>query len=425
MAKNKKLSPQEVIEEIKKAYCMNPLPADEEQKVKERVDWLVRFMVCRYHFVHKVLGYITRVYTYRVPTMGVTVTGSKLVLYINPRFVKDLKDEYAVFILYHEVSHLVLHHCTSRRLGDRRLGNYATDLAANELIHEEKESCERPRDDDGNLMGLFVDDLKKNPMYADIEPMKSAEWYYEYLRRKQKEQGGGKKGDKGEGSGIPGDGDGETLDGHGGWEENEVAGERIRAIVREVEASDMWGNMSATAKETVLAAQVRKINWRNKIRTWFGNIAWKDRHSTRKRPNRRTGYIHPGYKKSYVDRWLIAADTSGSIDSDLLSQWIGVVNQLTEVLPIDFMQFDCDKTQDPRPYDRRRLNLEFKGRGGTSFDPVMKIVDERHYKGVMILTDGEASKPPKPRAARVLWVLPKGHHPPVEWGERVYLTRGA
>ena len=73
--------------------------------------------------------------------------------------------------------------------------------------------------------------------------------------------------------------------------------------------------------------------------------------------------MHPGTRKQYVDRWLIAVDTSGSIDSDLLAMFGGVVNQLVDVLPIDFMQFDAKMTAPPKPFERRMLQIAFTGRG--------------------------------------------------------------
>jgi predicted metal-dependent peptidase len=71
------------------------------------------------------------------------------------------------------------------------------------------------------------------------------------------------------------------------------------------------------------------------------------------------------------------------------------------------------------------LKLEFKGRGGTDFQNVIDIVNQRHYRGVMILTDGQAPAPTQPKGAHVLWVLPTGCKPPVDWGERVYLEKHA
>ena len=379
-------------------------------QVLKRFEWLLSFLIISFKFVHTVLGMMRKVPNNKIETMGVrVVSGGRFELHYNPDFTEKLSDEELVYVFYHEILHLVLHHCTRRKFDLHELGNIACDLAVNELIPETN-SCKKPS------CGVFVDDFKKNPLYNDIQNKQTAEWYYDYLKDKHKNDKSGDKGDKGEGLG-------ETIDDHSGWDENEIADERVRAKVKEIQDNSLWGNISQTDIEVILAAQVRRINWRNKIRVWFGNQVAKYRNYTRKKPNRRTGYIHPGTKKVYTDKWLVAADTSGSIDSELLAQWLGVVNQLVDEIPLDFMQFDWEKTEEPRPFDRRRVSLEFKGRGGTNFQPVIDIVNKYRYKGVMILTDGEAAEPTKPTMTKVLWVLPSGKYPPVDWGERVYLER--
>lgn len=397
-----------------------PLPPQELNKAHKRFEWLISFLICRFKFVHQILGMMKKVPLQGMGTVGVRVTSEgKFELAYDPVWVNSLTDAEATYVFYHEILHLALHHCTrrplSRDIALQDLANVAHDLAVNELIPVIKEICEPPRDKKGNLVGQFVSEYKKIPEYKDIEERQTAEWYFDYLRNKSKDNkgGGGKKGK------------GNPFDSHADWQEHEIADERVKAKIKQIDSNDLWGDVTQTQKELILAAQVRRINWRNKIRVWFGNMAWKTKMTTRKRPNRRTGWIHPGSKTNYVDRWLVAADTSGSINNELLAQWIGVLNQLAEELPIDTMQFDCEKTEDPKPYDRRQTKFEFKGRGGTDFQPVINIVDKRRYKGVMILTDGEASAPTKPKNTRVLWVLPAGHNPPVEWGDRVHLVQHA
>jgi len=418
-----------------------PLDQEKIKQAEKRFEWLISFLICRFKFVHHILGVMTKEATMRVPTMGVHVTeDGKFKLFFNPVFVDSLTDQELTYVLFHEVMHLSLHHCTSRMLieiADKKhmtqeekamfdIAKVAYDLAVNELIPV-NDACQPPRDEKGELEGCFVSEMKKDKKFNDIEERQTAEWYYQYLRDKAPPGGGGGAGGPGKSgkqSGSQADGDPQGFDDHDGWKEHETADERVRAKIREVDQNDLWGDMSSTQKELILAAQVRKINWRNKIRTFFGNLAWKFRQSTRKRPDRRYGYMFPGKKKLFVDRWLVAADTSGSVDADLLAQWLGVVNQLADEFPIDFMQFDCEKTEEPWPFDKKKLRLEFKGRGGTDFQPVMDIVEKCRYKGVMILTDGEAAAPTKPKVAKVLWVLPAGHNPPVDWGIRVHLVRG-
>jgi predicted metal-dependent peptidase len=52
--------------------------------------------------------------------------------------------------------------------------------------------------------------------------------------------------------------------------------------------------------------------------------------------------------------------------------------------------------------------VEAKGRGGTSFDPVIQFLDgHRDYDGAIIFTDGYAPVPPRPKncRTRVLWLF--------------------
>jgi predicted metal-dependent peptidase len=395
-------------------------------------------MIVRYHFVYQILGMMSKTCQPGVGaggpdetgTMGVKVLpGGRFDLAYDPDFANSLKDEELTYVFYHEIMHLALHHCTTRRFCEapdlsrekmREMTvedlikhdgvNIAQDLAVNELIPIVPGSCEPPKDKDGKLMGCHVSELKKQKEYSDILEKQTAEWYYDYLRKKS----GGKDGQNGKGK-IG------RFDSHGGWKEDEVSDEKVRARILDIARQDGWGNVGASEKELIMAAQNRRINWRNLIRVFYGVMAWSVRESTRKRPNRRTGLMHPGHKKMLVDRHLVAIDTSGSTWG-FLNSFLAVLNSLVDFLPIDVMQFDCEKTEDPKPFDRQRLKFEFKGRGGTSFEPVMKVVEEKHYKSVLIVTDGQAEAPTKPKNARVAWVLPEGCNPPVDWGQRIHVA---
>lgn len=404
-------------------------------KAKERLEWLVGFMVVRYHFVYRILGMMTKVPRPGMGTMGVRVlSGGHFELSYDPVFVQTLSDEALTYVFYHEVLHLALHHCTTRKFDDHNLGNIAHDLAANELIPVIAGSCEPPHDEKGNLMGCFVSELKKQEMFKDIEEKQTSEWYYDYLKKKQKEmpQVSIAMPGQGEGDDQSGEGNdqtngnqaalGKAFDDHGDWKEDEVADERVRAKIGEIAKNNLWGNMSATDKERILAAQVARINWRSLLKRFYGNQVWHECEATRKRPNRRTGLVHPGRKKVTVDRHLVAVDTSGST-YELLDQFLGVLNQMVDYVPIDVMQFDCQKTEDPKPFNKRRKEFDFIGLGGTNFNPVIETADKYRYKSVVIVTDGEAPAPPTPKSAKVAWVLPEGKNPPVEWGTRIHMRR--
>jgi predicted metal-dependent peptidase len=403
-----------------------------DDRAAKTIDWACSFLVLTYHFVHHILAMARKTETPDIQTIGVRVSSSgKISLGYNAEFVSSLKDTELIYVLYHEALHVMFHHCTHRRImPDMGLWNTCCDLAINELIPNDKGLCTRPKE------GCFVDELKKkDPRCKTLENRQTAEYYYDFLSKLNEGKGKGGKSSDGEGSEDSEDKDsldkpedsqdnyGKPIDDHDGWGNHEIADEHVRQKVNEIDKRELWGNVSSADKEMILAAQIIKINWRSKIKVWFGNHTWQDRMPTRKKPNRRTGYMHPGYKKSYRDKYLVVADTSGSICEKWLGQWVGVLNQLVEHIPLDFMQCDCEIQTQPRPYDRRKLSIEFSGRGGTDFQPIFNLATERHYKGLMVLTDGCADKPTEPRGMHVLWVMPEGMTPPVEWGDRVYLNQ--
>jgi predicted metal-dependent peptidase len=423
-------------------FILNPPPLDKNQivKAKKRFDWALSSMIVNYKFVHHVLALLAKIPDNRIPTMGVRVLfGGKMQMLYNPAFVEHLSDPELIYCLYHEVMHLVLHHCTGRQIAKDPLANTSQDLAVNELIPLENGLCEPPRTEDGTVVVYTVERMKQIPMFADMKERQTAEYYYNFLKDRRKQhgkgkgdgkqgdngkdkdgKGGGKKGDKPQQGEDPFEGMG-SWDDHNLWSEDELAAEKIRAKIREIDRNNLWGNESEGFKEAVRQAQIKKINWRNFLRRFIGNFIWRWRQPDRKRPNRRMGYDYPGSRRLTVSKGLAATDTSGSIRNEWLSQFLSVINQMTDYMPIDLMEFDAEKTAGPFPFARKKVNYEFTGRGGTNFGPVMQAAEEGKYKFLAVLTDGEASPPPKPKGVEVVWILPEGKNPPVEWGHRIHI----
>lgn len=371
-------------------------------KAGKRMEWLVSFLVVRYKFIYQTLSLCRKHPMPGMGTIGVTVKDSKFFLYYDPEFILNISDEHATYILYHECLHLLLHHCTSRSFRDKETGNIAHDAAINELIPVQTGSCERPEE------GVFVDELRKESRFRDIKNLQSSEWYYEYFLRKKEKSEGSKP---------------QLSDNHDGWNEDEIADEKIRNKVKEIERNNHWGSCPGTVQEIIRTAQIRKIDWKSFIRQFAGNIMWKDMQATRKKPNRRMGYLFPGSRKKFLDKGLVCIDTSGSMNEELLSLSLSVVNSMLDFFPIDMMQFDTQKCKGPEPFDRKRISYEFQGRGGTDFTPAIETCNENRYKFCIIITDGEAGAVDPPENTEVLWVLPKGHHPPVEWGRKIHMTK--
>ena len=122
------------------------------------------------------------------------------------------------------------------------------------------------------------------------------------------------------------------------------------------------------------------------------------------RPNRRYGYSNPGSKRNYTSRLLVAFDTSGSVSDSQLESFATELNGMIDHVQVDFVQFDTVIHGEPEPYSKKAREIKIKGRGGTRFDPVIQMVDENKYDGLIVFTDGYAPFPPKPKA-RMLWAV--------------------
>ena len=232
----------------------------------------------------------------------------------------------------------------------------------------------------------------------------------------EEEQGGKGKG-QGKGQGKP-----SSFDNHDGWEESELVDEQIRNTIDKVEKSGSWGSMPGELKELIKAAQVREVSWERLLRFYFGNVVTRNTEYTIKKPNRRFGYPYLGSKKVAVDRVLVGIDTSMSVGSDELAKFICEVNGLAERQPVDMMLFDTRLVwPKPKSFDRKVTEFIAEGRGGTNFEPIVKLAKDKRYKTLVILSDGYASPPVKPIGVDVIWVITPEGECPVSWGKQVVM----
>jgi len=122
------------------------------------------------------------------------------------------------------------------------------------------------------------------------------------------------------------------------------------------------------------------------------------------RPNRRYGFTSPGSKRNYTSRLLVAFDTSGSVSDSQLEYFVTELNGMIDHVEVDFIQFDTRLHGDPKPFSKKAAKVDIVGRGGTCFEPVIHLADERKYDGLVVFTDGYAPFPSKPKT-RMLWAV--------------------
>jgi predicted metal-dependent peptidase len=377
----------------------------------DRWKWLIAFMVLEDKFVHEVLLLMTKMPVKDVSTMGVFVKEGRLYLHYNLDFVNMLTDPELRYVVTQEIYHVVLHHVTMRlpkRKEDHELYNIAADLAINSLIPETpSRHMPKKRDEKGKIipghMGLLPKDY-------EFKEKLSMEQYVLLLRE---------KGEKGKGGG--------GMDSHDGWsdQDKEVVKQIIKNKIEQIRKKEaVWGSVPSDVQAIILAAQVGTIPWYRYLRDRIGNLISFNKERSCKRINKRFGLPFRGLKRSCTDRKLIAWDTSGSVGDDDLAHFLAECNTLAEVQPVDIVMFDCAIATPIMPFEDSVKKIEVKGRGGTDFQCVFDLAEKHGYQSVIILTDGCAGAPTKPKTVEdVLWVLTDVRYkPPVPWGERVWIT---
>lgn len=204
---------------------------------------------------------------------------------------------------------------------------------------------------------------------------------------------------------LPPDGGSESKsDLSGLWDEDELTVALINGVI---EGCTSWGSLAGAFAEKLKASTKAKINWRNVFSGFRASILSSKRKLTRMRPNRRTGFENMGSIRRFDTRLLVAIDVSGSISSQSLSYFYGVVNSAFRYgfESIDVVQFDCGVrvVQSLKKVMRETMAV---GRGGTSFQEPIEYAAANDYDGLLILTDGYAPEPviPDHMRCKIIWV---------------------
>ncbi len=156
---------------------------------------------------------------------------------------------------------------------------------------------------------------------------------------------------------------------------------------------------------------VDDIDWRDELHRYL-NIHAKEDYQFFP-PNKK--YIHQGFAlpslKSELLKIVVAIDTSGSIDTDLLATFFSHFQSIIENFKsyeIDLIECDA-KIQEHRVFYPGDV-IEYKavGGGGTDFRPLFEYVDREipDAKIVIYFTDGYGTFPSFRPIHDTLWVMP-------------------
>lgn len=390
-----------------------------------------------------------------IPTAGVRVnpdTGYFEMLY-NSDFFEGLPDEQRSGVLIHEFYHLVFEHVLGRlpdelegamsnptpeQVKTFKLWNIAADLSINCLIGRDKlpETCCFPG----------------GKMFEDLEPNKTAEFYFQALKQKQDEQGEGEgDGEGGEGSGQsggsgqPGEGSGNTpfdpdnagqFDDHGQWGGDscsdaikDIAKERLKeatkSAMEDAAKGNNWGSVSSSVRKEIIERMTPRIDWRKVLRYFVQCSQRANKRSTPRRLNKRYAYVHPGRKVERVANIAISIDQSGSVSDHMLGLFYSELNKLAEIATFTVIPFDTKVAEDKvyvwkKGETRKRERVLY---GGTDFNPPTDYVNKGKFDAHICLTDMCAPKP-KPSKVPRLWMTDSrnGSNPYFSTTERIVIV---
>lgn len=369
----------------------------------------------------------------QIPTEAVAVENGRINFYFNPKFLETLTVEEAVAVLTHECNHVVLGHLTRMRdeyKENGSLANIAQDMNANQNIQHlphgacTVQSITAEFAKKGIKLNLKDDDTSENH-YKELNKHsnkmsveQNADGTYDLVIKdangkevgrikvspcsnKDKQSEGNMKGD------IP-----------------ELAKEVIRQAVKEAaEATQKARGHLPSGLEEAIGEWLKPpvISWRTLLKRFLAASIKSGSKRSWKRPNRRFGDLQKGKLSDRMVSVTIAIDTSGSISTEDFKSFISEMRAIQSCYKGTMTVMECDaeiqKTYKLNKY--KKIQTNFKGRGGTSFRPVFEYIKEKRLKTDLLVffTDlwgdqENCQKPPYP----VLWVsttsdqkVPFGH----------------
>lgn len=373
-----------------------------------------------------------------VETLGTAWDGLQVRVRINPDFfTHDLTATQRTAVLKHEILHVAFRHVFRGADRNAKVFSVAADLVVNQLMKPYRIPNSYP------TLDTFPD-LK-------LPEDKSVDDYYAVLMKLLHEMQQAGFGDETSNAGQAGDhdagSDGSGSDDNGAWAQGTSAPQSAISLAtflrdstarsddigwhdgndgvpaagryalgnlllraRERMPPHQWGTMPAaliSQLELILAERQPKVDWKRIVRIFCASSGRSQIRHTIKRISKRYG-TRPGIKVQRLQRLLVAVDTSGSIDQNMLEKFFTEIHGTWKV-GATVVIVECD-TEVQRSYDYRgKPPKAVKGGGGTEFEPVFKWMrEQRPFDGVLYLTDGYGPAPSSRPNCKLLWVISEG-----------------
>jgi len=348
-------------------------------------------------------------------------------------FVDMLTDKELAFLVLHENMHKCYRHLTTWRAlyeVDRSIANQACDYVINIQLRDM---------DTGETMIAMPRDKQTRKNIGLIDERfrgMDTKQVFDILMQEKEKGGGGEEGDEPSDGGDDGGGggggeqsdsgsDSPGLDEHDWQGAKEMTSETIKELTQEIEsalrqggiyAGKVGGNMLRSVQEMLEP----KVDWREVLRR-FVRTSLKDRDSPSWRKAHKNylwqDIILPSIVGKRMKHLVIAMDTSGSIQGEMLSLFMGELNKVvTTTNPdrVDVLYWDTEVAgHETHRGDAKSVvsKTSPKGGGGTDPDCVPAfMLDKKLEKAdaLVVLTDGYMTSDPRKWAGLglpILWCI--------------------
>jgi len=299
-------------------------------------------------------------------------------------FMSKLTDPELRGLILHENLHVALKHIPrfKKEFKDNPQAiNVATDYAVNDVIMNlsDRDLCKLPE-------GGLYDAKYHNWSVREI---------YEDLKKQQKENK-----DSGKGESL-----GKTLDEHGFEDAQNMTDEEAKEMSGKIdkalrEGGILAGRMGAKIPRVIGDMLEPKVNWREVLREFVSSATkGSDEYTWRKFNKRQMAndiYL-PSMENESIGELVVAIDTSGSINSEVLTEFASELTSICSVSSpskVRVLWWDTDVHGEqvflPEHYDNIKDLLKPQGGGGTMVSCVSEYVNKQRVEAeaVIVFTDG-------------------------------------
>ena len=353
------------------------------------------------------------------PWCPTTATDARQI-YFNPTYFDSLSLSQIEFALAHEALHCALAHFSRRQHRDKRRWDIACDLAVNPLLIDD--GLTPPPD------VLYLPDylgLSAEEIYPMLEDNPEEEPHDRHLYDAEPQ-------DQSQSQRRPQDHSGHAADtvlppqALNPTERAQLEQQWLERLAGAAQQAAQAGRLSGTLARLVDHLIAPALPWRNLLARYMSMRSRDDFDYAR--PGRREGEAILPALRSGIINVAVAVDTSGSISTSEMSEFVKEVDALKGQVKARVSLVYCDAKLSPdsprvfEPWEPLMVPASLAGGGGTDFSPVFQWADDMDLAPDLLIyfTDAKGRFPEDPPAFPVIWLV-KGRES-VPFGERIQLN---